>query len=384
MFYYLDQAATTALYPEALKAMMPYLTEAYGNPSSQHPKGQEAARALIMAREQAARALSVHPSEITFTGGGSESDNQALITGAHIGAQKGKRHLISTVMEHHAVLHSLRRLKEEGFEVTLLPISKDGFVSPESVKKALRPDTALVSVMAANNEIGTIQPIEAIGTLCHEKGVLFHTDAVQGAAHMDLDFTKGVIDMASFSAHKFHGPKGVGILYARQGIELESLIEGGAQERGKRAGTENIPAIVGMAAALEKAMQEKAAESARIRSLKERLRKKLLALKGVRQNGALSPSLPGTLNITFDSAPSEALLPLLGMDGICVSAGSACASGSPEPSHVLLALGLSAKQARSSIRFSLGADLDEKDIDTIVEIVIGHVTALRNLHHADQ
>lgn len=214
--------------------------------------------------------------------------------------------------------------------------------------------------MAANNEIGTIQPIEAIGTLCHEKGVLFHTDAVQGAAHMDLDFTKGVIDMASFSAHKFHGPKGVGILYARQGIELESLIEGGAQERGKRAGTENIPAIVGMAAALEKAMQEKAAESARIRSLKERLRKKLLALKGVRQNGALSPSLPGTLNITFDSAPSEALLPLLGMDGICVSAGSACASGSPEPSHVLLALGLSAKQARSSIRFSLGADLDEK------------------------
>ena len=216
MFYYLDQAATTALYPEALKAMMPYLTEAYGNPSSQHPKGQEAARALIMAREQAARALSVHPSEITFTGGGSESDNQALITGAHIGAQKGKRHLISTVMEHHAVLHSLRRLKEEGFEVTLLPISKDGFVSPESVKKALRPDTALVSVMAANNEIGTIQPIEAIGTLCHEKGVLFHTDAVQGAAHMDLDFTKGVIDMASFSAHKFHGPKGVGILYARK------------------------------------------------------------------------------------------------------------------------------------------------------------------------
>ena len=282
------------------------------------------------------------------------------------------------------MLHSLRRLKEEGFEVTLLPISKDGFVSPESVKKALRPDTALVSVMAANNEIGTIQPIAAIGTLCHEKGVLFHTDAVQGAAHMDLDFTLGVIYMASFSAHKFHGPKGVGILYARQGIELESLIEGGAQERGKRAGTENIPAIVAMAAALETAMQVKAAESARIRSLKERLRKKLLALKGVRQNGALSPSLPGTLNITFDSAPSEALLPLLGMDGICVSAGSACASGSPEPSHVLLALGLSAKQARSSIRFSLGAALDEKDIDTIAEIVIGHVTALRNLHHADQ
>lgn len=289
MFYYLDQAATTALYPEALKAMMPYLTEAYGNPSSQHPKGQEAARALIMAREQAACALSVHPSEITFTGGGSESDNQALITGAHIGAQKGKRHLISTVMEHHAVLHSLRRLKEEGFEVTLLPISKDGFVSPESVKKALRPDTALVSVMAANNEIGTIQPIEAIGTLCHEKGVLFHTDAVQGAAHMDLDFTKGVIDMASFSAHKFHGPKGVGILYARQGIELESLIEGGAQERGKRAGTENIPAIVGMAAALEKAMQEKAAESARIRSLKERLRKNCWPLKAC---GKTAPFLP--------------------------------------------------------------------------------------------
>lgn len=381
MLIYADNAATTRLSSRALRAMLPFLEEQYGNPSSIHPLGQAAARALVMARETAARCLGARPSEITFTSGGSESDNQALLTAARLGRKRGRAHLISSRIEHPAVLRTLEALEEnEGCEVTLLPVTPEGFVRPASVLAAIRPDTACVSIMTANNETGTVQDIAAIGQICRDKGVLFHTDAVQAAGHLPLDMGALPVDLLSLSGHKFHGPKGCGILYARSGLELTSLIHGGEQERGKRAGTENIAAIAGLAAALEEACTDQAARTDRVRHLRDLLRDALLELPGTHLNGDPVHCLPGHLNVTFDGVAAEALLPALGAEGICASAGSACASGSSLPSHVLLAMGLSPEAARSTLRFSLDDDLTEDAVQQMAGIVAAQVTRLRSLH----
>lgn len=381
MFVYADNAATTRVLPKVLEAMLPYFTEQYGNPSSTYPLGQEASRALISSRETIARLLGCRPREITFTSGGSESDNQALRTAAAWGKKHGRTHLIASAIEHHAILHTLEALQKEGFAVTLLPVNQEGQVEPDTLSRALTPETALVSVMTANNETGALQPISELAALAHEQGVLFHTDGVQALGHVPVTLEAGNIDFLSSSAHKFHGPKGVGFLFTKQGIELESLIFGGEQERGKRAGTENVPGIVGMAAALEEAVHNLDANARKMAEARDALEAKLLALGGTRVHSGQVPRLPGHLNMAFDGVPAEALLPVLGMAGICVSAGSACASGSPEPSHVLLALGCTPEEARSSLRFSLGDDITREQVDYTAQTLIREVQRLRQLEH---
>lgn len=380
MFVYADNAATTRVLPKVLEAMLPYFTEQYGNPSSTYPLGQEASRALIGSRETIAGLLGCRPGEITFTSGGSEADNQILRTAAAWGKKQGRTHLISSAIEHHAILHTLEALQAEGFTVTLLPVNREGQVEPAALEQALTPETALVSIMAANNETGAIQPIARLAALAHARGALFHTDAVQALGHIPLTLKDTDIDFLSGSAHKFHGPKGVGILFARRGIELESLIFGGEQERGKRAGTENVPGIVGMAAALEEAIRNLEANASRMAAARDALEQQLLTLSGTRVHSGQVPRLPGHLNMAFDGVPAEALLPVLGMAGICVSAGSACASGSPEPSHVLLAMGCTPEEARCSLRFSLGDDITLEQVHFIVETVTREVARLRKLH----
>lgn len=381
MFVYADNAATTRVLPKVLEAMLPYFTEQYGNPSSTYPLGQEASRALIASRETIARLLGCQPREITFTSGGSESDNQALRTAAAWGKAHGRTRLIASAIEHHAILHTLEALQAEGYSVTLLPANREGQVEPAALEQALTPETALVSVMTANNETGALQPIEKLAALAHAQGALFHTDAVQALGHIPVTLKNGDIDFLSGSAHKFHGPKGVGFLFTKQGIDLKNLIFGGEQERGKRAGTENVPGIVGMAAALEEAARNLDAHAEKMAAARDALEQQLLALPGTRVHSGQVPRLPGHLNMAFDGVPAEALLPVLGMAGICVSAGSACASGSPEPSHVLLALGCTPEEAKCSLRFSLGDDITQEQVDWTAATVIREVQRLRKLEH---
>lgn len=376
---YADSAATTRLCNAAKMAMLPFLDEVYGNPSSLHSFGQEAAQALQNSRETIAKCLNADIKEIYFTSGGSESINQALITAAEIGAKKGKKHIISSKIEHLAVLHTLKSLEKKGYEITLLDVYNDGIVKIEDVKKAIREDTALVSIMYANNEIGTIQPISEIGTICHEKGVLFHTDAVQAAGHLEIDVKAQNIDMLSISAHKFHGSKGIGALYCKKGIPLSILIEGGAQERGKRAGTENIPAIVGMAAAFDESCRKMNETNSYVSVLRDRLINELTKIPRSILNGSKTARLPGNVNICFEGIEGESLLLLLDARGIAASSGSACTSGSLEPSHVLLALGLPHEIAHGSLRLSLSEYNTEEEINYIIEVVPQVVSRLRDM-----
>lgn len=379
MFIYLDNAATTRVSDTALSAMLPYFQEQYGNPSSLYAFGQEAKEALERARETVAGLLNCEAREIIFTSGGSEADNQAIRSAAAIGARAGKRHIISTAFEHHAVLHTLSKLEKEGFEVTLLDVHENGVVRPEELVSAIRPDTCLVTVMYANNEIGTIQPIAEIGRICREKGVLFHTDAVQAAGHIHIDVQAQNIDLLSLSAHKFHGPKGVGALYARRGITLSNLIEGGAQERGKRAGTENTAAVMGMAAALEEAVRNMDANSAKLTALRDRLISGLSQIPHSVLNGDAESRLPGNVSFCFEGIEGEALLLLLDDRGICASSGSACTSGSLDPSHVLLAIGRPHEVAHGSLRLTLSEETSEADIDYTIKAVKEVVTYLRSI-----
>lgn len=379
MQIYADNAATTKMSAVALKAMEPYLTEVYGNPSSLHSMGQRAKEALDQARQTIADCLGCEPKELYFTSGGSEADNQAILSAARIGARKGKKHIISTAFEHHAVLHTLDRLRNEGFEIELLEVHENGLVQPEQVAAAIRPDTCLVTVMYANNEIGTIQPIAQIGRICREKGVPFHTDAVQAVGHLAIDVKAQNIDMLSLSAHKFHGPKGVGALYVRKGIPLLSLIEGGAQERGKRAGTENLPAIMGMAAALEDACRHQKENAAKISALRDRLIAGLSQIPHGALNGDRSQRLPGNVSFCFEGIEGESLLLLLDARGICASSGSACTSGSLDPSHVLLAIGRIHDVAHGSLRLTLSEWNTEAEIDKIIQDVTEVVAYLRQM-----
>ena len=379
MRIYADNAATTAMSPAAIEAMFTCIRQSDGNPSSLHSAGQKAAEALADARGRIAAHLGCQPSELIFTSGGSEADNQALRGAAHLGAAKGKKHIISTAFEHHAVLHTLRRLEKEGFTVTLLDVHENGLVTPEQVRAAIRSDTCLVSVMYANNEIGTIQPIAEIGKVCREAGVLFHTDAVQAVGHLPIDVQAQNIDMLSLSAHKFHGPKGTGALYLRKGIPLEPLIEGGAQERNRRAGTENLPAIVGMAAALDEACVHMAADTARLIPLRDKLIAGLSRIPHAALNGDPVQRLPGNVSFCFEGIEGESLLLLLDDKGICASSGSACTSGSLDPSHVLLAIGRVHDVAHGSLRLSLGADITEEEVDYLIAAVTDTVAYLRSL-----
>lgn len=376
---YADNAATTKMSRTAIDAMLPYMETYYGNPSSLYAFGQQAKEALESARSRIAACLNADPREITFTSGGSEADNQAIMTAAALGMRKGKKHIVSTAFEHHAVLHTLERLKKLGFEVTLLDVHSTGLVTPEQVADAIREDTCLVTVMYANNEIGTIQPITEIGTVCRDKGVLFHTDAVQAAGHLHIDVRAQNIDILSLSAHKFHGPKGVGVLYAKRGIALENIINGGAQECGKRAGTENIPAIMGMAAALEDACGAMDENNRRLAALRERLIRGLDQIPYGELNGDHEHRLPGNVNFCFEGIEGESLLLLLDDKGICASSGSACTSGSLDPSHVLLAIGRPHEVAHGSLRLSLGEDMTEADVDEIIRAVTEAVDYLRNM-----
>ena len=379
MKIYADNAATTKMSQTALSAMLPCFTENYGNPSSLHEVGQAAAETLTAARAQVAAALGAAPGEITFTSGGSEADNQALRSAAVLGAAKGKKHLSSTAIEHHAVLHTLKALEKEGFEVTLLPVDEKGRVTPEKVAAALRPDTALVSVMYANNEIGTVEPIREIGALCRQAGVLFHTDAVQAVGHLPVDVVRDNIDLLSLSGHKFHGPKGVGALYARKGIRLTPLIEGGAQERGKRAGTENIPGIAGMAAALSEAVKNLPETTARLLPLRERLIAGLSGIPHSVLNGDPVHRLPSNVHFCFEGVEGESLLLLLSDRGVYASSGSACTSGSLDPSHVLLAIGRPHEIAHGSLRLSLSEDITAAEVDYIIKSVSEVVAYLRQM-----
>ena len=378
-YIYADNAATTAVSEKALAAMLPYFRDNFGNPSSLHTVGQRANEALLAARETVAKALNADPKEILFTSGGSEADNQAIISAAKLGAKKGKKHIISTAFEHHAVLHTLKKLQKEGYEVTLLDVHENGIVTPEQVADAIREDTCLVTVMFANNEIGTVQPIKEIGAVCREKKVLFHTDAVQAAGHLAIDVKEMNIDMLSISGHKFRGPKGVGVLYARKGVLLTNLIEGGAQERGKRAGTENLPAIVGMAAALEDAvahLEENAAKERRIRDL---LIEGIGEIEHCVLNGDPVRRLPGNVNFCFEGIEGESILLLLDDKGIAASSGSACTSGSLEPSHVLLAIGRPHEIAHGSLRLSIDETLTEEQARYIIDAVKDTVSLLRSM-----
>ena len=377
MKIYADNAATTKMSRAAIEAMLPYMSEIYGNPSSLHSDGQAAAEALANARERVASRLGCTAREIIFTSGGSEADNQAIVTAARLGEKKGKKHIVSTAFEHHAVLHALEALEKQGFEVTYLPINDNGIVKVEDVKNAIRPDTCLVSVMYANNEIGTVQPISEIGAVCREAGVLFHTDAVQAVGHIEIDVVKENIDILSLSAHKFHGPKGIGVLYAKKGIILQNLIYGGAQERGKRAGTENIPAIMGMAAALDEACEAIAENSGKLTKLRNRLVEGLLEIPHSILNGDAENRLPGNVNVCFEGIEGESLLLLLDDKGIAASSGSACTSGSLDPSHVLLALGRPHDVAHGSLRLSLCEENTEEEVEYIIEAVKDVVSLLR-------
>ena len=379
MNIYMDNAATTRLSDTALAAMTPCLQEAYGNPSSLHTPGQRAAEKLAAARTVFARNLHADPREITFTAGGSEADNQAIRSAAALGAKRGKRHIVSTKFEHHAVLHTLQALEREGYEVTLLDIPPDGVVTAEQVREAIRPDTCLVSVMFANNEIGTIQPIAEIGAVCRQAGVLFHTDAVQAAGHVPIDVEALQVDLLSLSAHKFHGPKGVGVLYARRGVALTPLIHGGAQERGKRGGTEDIPGICGAAAAFDEACANLERNADCLTPLRDRLIAGLTAIPHTVLNGDAVRRLPGNVNVCFEGIEGESLLLLLDEKGIAASSGSACTSGSLDPSHVLLALGRPHEVAHGSLRLTLSEENRPEEIDYILEVLPGIVSYLRDM-----
>lgn len=379
MTIYTDNAATTRMSDTAVAAMLPCLQGNYGNPSSLHSVGQQAAEALQGARETVAKCLGCDPKEIIFTSGGSEADNQAILSAARFGALKGKKHIISTAFEHHAVLHTLKKLEKEGFEVELLDVGELGTVTPEQVAKAIRPDTALVTIMYANNEIGSILPIPEIGAVCREKGVLFHTDAVQAAGHLHINVREQNIDMLSLSGHKFHGPKGSGVLYVKKGIPLVNVIEGGAQERGKRAGTENLPAIVGMAAALQEACDHIDENAAKVTALRDKLIAVLSKIPHSALNGDPVHRLPGNVNFCFEGIEGESLLLLLDAKGICASSGSACTSGSLDPSHVLLAIGRPHEVAHGSLRLSLCEWNTEEEVDVILQEVPRVVDYLRNM-----
>ena len=376
---YADNAATTQMSRAAIDAMLPYLETIYGNPSSLHSVGQQAAGALLSARDRIAKCLNASPREIYFTSGGSEADNQAILSAARLGARKGKRHIISTAFEHHAVLHTLNKLEKEGFTITLLDVHENGIVLPEQVRDAIREDTCLVTVMYANNEIGSIQPIREIGAVCREKGVLFHTDAVQAAGHLPIHVQEQNIDMLSLSAHKFHGPKGIGVLYARKGILLTPLIEGGAQERGKRAGTENVPAIMGMAAALDEACEHLDENAAKLTALRDKLIAGLSEIPHSILNGDAVHRLPGNVNFCFEGIEGESLLLLLDDKGICASSGSACTSGSLDPSHVLLAIGRVHDIAHGSLRLTLSEEITAEDVAYTIQAVKEVVAYLRGM-----
>ena len=376
---YADNAATTKISQTAMKAMISAMENSYGNPSSIHQIGMAANDALQTAREQIARCLGCMPKEIFFTSGGTESDNQAIVSAAMLGAKKNKRHIISTAFEHHAVLHTLRRLKEEGFEIQLLDVGAEGNITAAQVEEAIRPDTCLVTVMFANNEIGSVLPIAEIGEACRAHGVLFHTDAVQAAGHIPVNVKKQNIDMLSFSAHKFHGPRGIGALYVKRGIELTSLMEGGGQERGKRPGTENLPAIMGMAAALKEECTLMEQNEAKVTAMRDCLIQGLSQIPYSILNGSREKRLPGNVNFCFEGVSGESLLLLLDSRGICASSGSACASGALDPSHVLLSLGLAPEIAQGSLRISLDISNTEEEIDYMLEVIPQVVEQLRGM-----
>ncbi len=378
MMIYADNAATTKMSRAAIDAMLRCMEEQYGNPSSLYSLGQRAKEILEQAREDVAAVIHASPKEITFTSGGSEADNQALRSAAALGKKSGKTHIISTAFEHHAILHTLRALEQEGFEITLLPVHEDGLVRPDELEAAIRPDTCLVSVMFANNEIGTIQPIRELGAICRARGVLFHTDAVQATGHLPIDVEADNIDLLSASAHKFHGPKGVGFLYARKGVRLTNLIEGGAQERGKRAGTENVAGIAGMAAALTESAAHMEENAAHLRALRDRLIAGLREIPHSALNGDAERRLPGNVNFCFEGIEGESLLLLLDDRGICASSGSACTSGSLDPSHVLLAIGRVHDVAHGSLRLTLGEDATEEEVDYLIRNVTEVVAYLRS------
>lgn len=376
-FIYADNAATTKMSDVAVRAMLPYLQEIYANASSVHLLGQRSAAALFSARQQVAQVLNCAPKEVFFTSGGSEADNQALISAAALGKKQGKCHIVSTAMEHHAILHTLEALEAQGFTVTLLHPQADGIVTATQVAEAITDTTCLISVMYANNETGAIQPIREIGALCRKRGVLFHTDAVQAAGHLTINVQRDNIDMLSLSAHKFHGPKGIGLLFAKSNIQLTSLIRGGGQERGKRAGTENLPSIIGLATALKDAQEHMQQNTAYITGLRDALRNGLDKIDGAGFNGSREHCLPGTVNYSFQGVNGETLLSLLSNEGICCSSGSACSAGSLEPSHVLLALGLSHETAKSALRFSLCEYNTMDEVQTIITKVTEAVNRLR-------
>ena len=379
MNIYLDNAATTKMSPAAVAAMMPYFASVYGNPSGLHSHGQRAAEALADARSRIAAVIGAQPREIYFTSGGSEADNQAIVSAARFGAMRGKRHIISTEVEHHAVLHTLKALEKEGFHVTLLPVDQYGMVSALQVRMAIRPDTALVSVMFANNEVGSVNPIAEIGAVCRELGVLFHTDAVQAAGHLPIHVKDMNIDLLSLSAHKFHGPKGVGVLYARVGVLLQNIIHGGGQERGKRAGTENVAGIMGMAAALEESVANMGEHSPKMAVLRDRLIEGLRKIPHGLLNGSPTKRLPNNVHFCFEGIEGESLLLLLDDKGIAASSGSACTSGDLDPSHVLLALGRPHEIAHGSLRLTLSHETTEEEIDYTIAAVTEVVAYLRSI-----
>ena len=376
---YADNAATTKISQTAMKAMISAMENSYGNPSSIHQIGMAANDALQTAREQIARCLGCMPKEIFFTSGGTESDNQAIMSAAMLGARQNKRHIISTAFEHHAVLHTLRRLKEQGFEIQLLDVGAEGNITAAQVEEAIRPDTCLVTVMFANNEIGSVLPIAEIGEVCRAHGVHFHTDAVQAAGHIPVNVKKQNIDMLSLSAHKFHGPRGIGALYVKRGIELTSLMEGGGQERGKRPGTENLPAIMGMAAALKEECTLMEQNEAKVTAMRDRLIQGLSQIPYSILNGSREKRLPGNVNFCFEGVSGESLLLLLDSRGICASSGSACASGALDPSHVLLSIGLAPEIAQGSLRISLDISNTEEEIDYMLEVIPQVVEQLRGM-----
>ena len=379
MHVYADNAATTKMSAAAINAMMPYFDQVYGNPSSLHSAGQAAKEALEDARARVARCIGCEPREIIFTSGGSEADNQAIISAARLGARKGRKHIISTAFEHHAVLHTLNRLEKEGFEVTLLDVKENHNITAQQVRDAIRPDTCLVTTMYANNEIGSVLPIAQIGAVCREAGVLFHTDAVQAVGHLRINVKEQNIDMLSLSGHKFHGPKGVGALYVRRGLMLTSLIDGGAQERGKRAGTENIPGIMGLAAALEEACAHLDENAARVTAMRDKLIEGLFQIPHCALNGDRVNRLPGNVSFCFEGIEGESLLLLLDMKGVSASSGSACTSGSLDPSHVLLAIGRVHDVAHGSLRLSLSEYNTMEEVDHILTVVPEVVAYLRSI-----
>ena len=379
MFVYADNAATTCVSKTALDAMMPYLTTQYGNPSSLYAFAQNAKEGLDAARKTVADIIGAKPKEIYFTSGGSEADNQAIVSMAKVGALKGKKHLISTKFEHHAVLHTLKKLEKEGFEVTLLDVHEDGVVRLEDLEAAVREDTALVTIMFANNEIGTVQPIKEIGEFCRARKIPFHTDAVQAAGHMPINVQEMNIDLLSMSGHKFHAPKGVGVLYAKTGMPLFNIIEGGAQERGKRAGTENMPGIAALAAALKESVDHMEENTAKIIPMRDKLFAELSKIPHSKINGSLEHHVPGTVNMCFEGIEGESLLLLLDAKGVCASSGSACTSGSLDPSHVLLSLGLPHEVAHGSLRLSIGEYNTMEEIDHIIKVVPEVVSYLRSI-----